>query len=217
VPARAPAPAAPSPAIPRVETSRAVPAPDLEPAFDPEIPGADALRRLIANVVPPSALAPSAPARAPAPNTDNVRTEVVLPTRTAVPEAVTEPASAAKPMDPAPVAKAPEAATPFAKSPEQTPAAKVPDAASAATAVPVQPAPAPSAGPAAPTTSADVMPAQTPAAAHPSVRSMDETVVELLRPLLRDWLDTNMPRLIEPALKAELEAMRSVVAKDKKG
>ena len=55
-----------------------------------------------------------------------------------------------------------------------------------------------------------------PAAALSSSRSMDETVVELLRPLLRDWLDTNMPRLIEPALKAELEAMRGVITKDKK-
>lgn len=45
---------------------------------------------------------------------------------------------------------------------------------------------------------------------------MDETVVELLRPLLREWLDTNMPRLIEPALKAEIEARRDAVAKDKK-
>ena len=44
---------------------------------------------------------------------------------------------------------------------------------------------------------------------------MDETVVELLRPLLRDWLDANMPRLIEPALKAEIEALRGVVSKGK--
>ena len=46
---------------------------------------------------------------------------------------------------------------------------------------------------------------------------MDDTVVELLRPLLRDWLDTNMPRLIEPALKAELEALRGVDVKGQEG
>ncbi len=44
---------------------------------------------------------------------------------------------------------------------------------------------------------------------------MDETVVELLRPLLRDWLDKNMPRLIEPALKAEIEALRSAISKNR--
>jgi cell pole-organizing protein PopZ len=47
-------------------------------------------------------------------------------------------------------------------------------------------------------------------------RTMDETVVELLRPLLRDWLDKNMPRLIEPALKAELEALRAQLDKEPK-
>lgn len=216
-PASAPSPAAPPAGKPRAETSRAVPAPDLEPAFDPEIPGADALRRLIANVVPPSAMAPSAPARAPAPNADDVRTEVVLPARGRVPDAVTEPAPAAKQMEPAPVAKAPEAATPIAKSPEPAPAAKAPDAAPRAKAEPVEPTPAPAAGPAAPTAAADAAPMTAAATAHPAVRTMDETVVELLRPLLRDWLDTNMPRLIEPALKAELEALRGAMSKDKKG
>lgn len=43
----------------------------------------------------------------------------------------------------------------------------------------------------------------------PAVRTMDETVIELLRPLLREWLEKNMGRLIEPALKAELEALRT--------
>jgi cell pole-organizing protein PopZ len=77
--------------------------------------------------------------------------------------------------------------------------------------VPVQPAPA--ARSAAPTPTPTISPS---AGALPTVRTMDETVVELLRPLLRDWLDTNMPRLIEPALKAELEALRGAMSKDKK-
>jgi cell pole-organizing protein PopZ len=54
-------------------------------------------------------------------------------------------------------------------------------------------------------------------AANPvNAKTMDETVVELLRPLLREWLNTNMPRLIEPALKAELEALRNAMAREKK-
>ncbi|MEO8651222.1 MAG: hypothetical protein ABI391_02900, partial [Hyphomicrobiaceae bacterium] len=96
-PASTPSPG-PAQAVPsRVEATRA--APDPAPAFEPEIPGADALRRLIAGVVPPSALAPSA--RAPAPNADYVRTEVVLPVQATVPQA----APAAKPLEAAPAAK----------------------------------------------------------------------------------------------------------------
>ena len=34
---------------------------------------------------------------------------------------------------------------------------------------------------------------------------MEETVADLLRPMLRDWLDANMPRIVEQALKVELE------------
>lgn len=42
---------------------------------------------------------------------------------------------------------------------------------------------------------------------------MEDVVVELLRPLIREWLDANLPRLLEPALKAELAAREK--AKDK--
>jgi cell pole-organizing protein PopZ len=31
-------------------------------------------------------------------------------------------------------------------------------------------------------------------------------VAELLRPMLRQWIDENMPRLVSAALKAEAEA-----------
>jgi cell pole-organizing protein PopZ len=34
----------------------------------------------------------------------------------------------------------------------------------------------------------------------------DDTAVELLRPMLRHWLDSNMPRIVEKALRAELAA-----------
>jgi hypothetical protein len=92
----------------------------------------------------------------------------------------------------------------------------------------VTPEPAPTVKPAFPTSEPTraaklepLAPSPSPAptmqpSALTSTKSMDDTVVELLRPLLRDWLNTNMPRLIEPALKAELEALRTAAAKDKK-
>jgi cell pole-organizing protein PopZ len=229
-PVGAPAPR-PTPAPPaRPETARAAPVIVPAPEFESEIPGADALRRLIAGVVPPSALASPAPARAPAPNADDIRTEVVLPAPAKAPEAVTvadssprpaapaanrvEPVPAAKPAEPVVVAKPMDAAPrPQTKPSEAAPAAATP--------APVQQAPTPAASATAPAPAADSVPKQAPlktppVTTVPAARTMDETVVELLRPLLRDWLDTNMPRLIEPALKAELEALRGVVAKDKK-
>jgi hypothetical protein len=36
------------------------------------------------------------------------------------------------------------------------------------------------------------------------LRSLEDTVVELLRPMLRQWLDDNMPRIVEKALRVEL-------------
>ena len=58
-----------------------------------------------------------------------------------------------------------------------------------------------------PAVSATVAPARPANASGPtsaSQRTMEETVVELLRPLLRQWLDANMPRILEKTLKAEL-------------
>jgi cell pole-organizing protein PopZ len=229
---------APSPAMPsRAEGTRAEPAADPAPAFEPEIPGADALRRLIAGVVPPSALAPSAGALAP--NPDDVRTEVVLPAPAATAARSAEPAPAARSAEPAPAAKSVGATpaktmepAPAAKSAEPTsvtrligpaPAARSVDRAPSTTspqgtpqAKPADPAPAAKTTRAqpAPAAAAEAEPAPKPAAL-PTGRTMDETVVELLRPLLRDWLDANMPRLIEPALKAEIEALRGVASKGK--
>lgn len=36
------------------------------------------------------------------------------------------------------------------------------------------------------------------------VRTLEDTVTELLRPMLRNWLDENMPRIVEKALRVEL-------------
>jgi cell pole-organizing protein PopZ len=35
-------------------------------------------------------------------------------------------------------------------------------------------------------------------------RTLEDTVVDLLRPMLKQWLDTNMPRIVEKALRVEL-------------
>ncbi len=40
-----------------------------------------------------------------------------------------------------------------------------------------------------------------PAPGAPPSRTMEDTVAELLKPMLRDWLDTNMPRIVEKALR----------------
>ena len=36
------------------------------------------------------------------------------------------------------------------------------------------------------------------------VRTLEDTVAELLRPMLRQWLDQNMPRIVEKALRVEM-------------
>ncbi|RME98361.1 MAG: DUF2497 domain-containing protein, partial [Alphaproteobacteria bacterium] len=37
-----------------------------------------------------------------------------------------------------------------------------------------------------------------------SGKSLEETVGEMLRPMLREWLDENMPRLVQKSLSEEL-------------
>jgi hypothetical protein len=41
--------------------------------------------------------------------------------------------------------------------------------------------------------------------AAPQIQALETMVAELLRPMLRRWLDENMPRLVSAALKAEAE------------
>ena len=55
-----------------------------------------------------------------------------------------------------------------------------------------------------PTTAVSMIPASDgsrEAAAH-----LDDTAAELLRPMLRQWLDSNMPRIVEKAFREELAA-----------
>jgi cell pole-organizing protein PopZ len=197
---------------PAGEPSRAAPEPTAE------IPGADALRRLIAGVVPPSAHPSLAP---PPKSTDEVPTEVAVPSAKALAAPVVakapEPASAApaaaKPM-PADVSKPIE--KPMASATAVPAAAPAKPAAPVTTAAVVAPGPAARAPTPKPEATLVAKAVSESAPVMAGTRTMDETVVELLRPLLRDWLDKNMPRLIEPALKAELEALRAELDKEPK-
>ena len=55
--------------------------------------------------------------------------------------------------------------------------------------------------PARPAAPADLVPTAAPAG---GVRTLEDTVVDLLRPMIRQWLDDNMPRMVEKALRVEL-------------
>lgn len=57
-------------------------------------------------------------------------------------------------------------------------------------------------------TGPDAVTAASPSSSTPapgtSSRTLEETVGELLRPMLREWLDANMPRIVENALRSEM-------------
>ena len=48
-------------------------------------------------------------------------------------------------------------------------------------------------------------PAPAPQGDNGVSRTMEDTVAELLRPMLRNWLAENMPRIVERALRKELD------------
>lgn len=56
-------------------------------------------------------------------------------------------------------------------------------------------------------------PAASAAIAGLPVRSLEDTVSELLRPMLREWLDKNMPRIVESALRVEMAGLHKPVEK----
>ena len=46
------------------------------------------------------------------------------------------------------------------------------------------------------------------------VKTLEDAVVDLLRPMLRNWLDENMPRIVEKALRIEVaEQLKRTVPK----
>lgn len=64
-------------------------------------------------------------------------------------------------------------------------------------------------------------PAPSPQVTQPSaagvgdVRTLEDTVAELLRPMLRQWLDDNMPRIVEKALRVEIAGRPAAPTKPK--
>jgi cell pole-organizing protein PopZ len=94
-------------------------------------------------------------------------------------------AKAAVPLQPA-VAEAPKRIIPIPVSPASSVSAAVTPISSNPTA-----------------SVAAALPPQAPAA---GVQTLEDTVARLLRPMLRQWLDDNMPRIVEKAFKEELAA-----------
>ncbi|MGD9785299.1 MAG: DUF2497 domain-containing protein [Hyphomicrobiaceae bacterium] len=87
--------------------------------------------------------------------------------------------------------------------PEASPAASAPATAAAS-------APAAVASPVAAAASIGALVAA-PAALGGNVRTIEDMVAELLRPMLREWLAENMPRIVEKALRIELaEGLKTV-------
>ena len=52
--------------------------------------------------------------------------------------------------------------------------------------------------------SAAIAPPPAPAAASTSGRTMEDVVVDTLRPMLKEWLDTNLPPLVEAMVAKEI-------------
>ena len=46
--------------------------------------------------------------------------------------------------------------------------------------------------------------APAPASALPAARTMEDVVLDALRPMLKDWLDTNLPPLVEAMVAKEI-------------
>ncbi len=50
---------------------------------------------------------------------------------------------------------------------------------------------------------------ETPAAVETGRKSLDDSIVDMLRPMLRDWLDSHLPEMVEKALTQELRDRRN--------
>ena len=175
-PPAAAAPAAPSPAM---ETRAAVVA---SPAIDAT---SDSLPKPAAAIKPQSQ------------TQDPPKSEAQMPAGATATNATPFAAGAAAPASIIPASIIPASAS-LASAP--TVALEAKPVAAAAPQGAVAPDPAPMAAVSAPA----VLP-PTAGQGEPT-RTMEDTVAELLRPMLRQWLDTNMPRVVEKALRVELAA-----------
>ncbi len=188
----------PKPAVP-IPAAKASPLPDIgmpAPVVRAEAPQPSAPVAPAPAPVPAAKIAPTEPVAVAAPI-------VEAPASPAAP-AAREPAKELSPLDalakglaatkvaaPAPVS----VPAPVVSAPVATPApAVVPEIAAQVAAAPSPAAPA-----------AVTTPEPAVVAALGS-RSLEDTVAELLRPMLREWLNTNMPRIVEKALRVELAA-----------
>jgi cell pole-organizing protein PopZ len=61
-----------------------------------------------------------------------------------------------------------------------------------------------------------VVPDAAPATETPHIRALEITVLDLLKPMLRQWLDENMPRLVAEALGEEVQRSRTGAGEPKK-
>ena len=114
-----------------------------------------------------------------------------------------------------PVDETPPTATATGVQPVVDVAMTMTDAASAVAVIADLPVEVPSPAVAAktlPTEPSATLPASIPTVPTPPVgpvpaRSLEDAVVDLLRPMLRNWIDANMPVMVEKALRAETSAM----------
>lgn len=215
-------PAPDSPVDRQVETVRptggVTPIPLGHQPQDPVLPGAARNTPTGIGSAPPRAEggpSPAAPAgvvNRPEPTPQQPASRVAEPPR----DAGAAPAAAKpQPVEPATRVEQPRPVQPRADAPavESKPApAPVPERPARTDASPLatlaQSLAASSASPAPSQEAAKVEPAPAPKteapASSPVVRTLEDTVAELLRPMLRDWLDANMPRIVEKALRVEL-------------
>lgn len=207
----APVPQSPAAAETRPSDAKPGPANAVEPPASKPAPApssAEADAKKPAAAAQPSVAAPAAQAAAPVANS-----AAAVPIAPAAPSGAANAAEVAKPAHtngPAlpPVAAAPAASPALAQPPvapaiQPVVAAAVPVKAVAEAPVPVQKPAALAERPktAKPAAAADLVPTMPQ---MPAVRTLEDTVVDLLRPMIRRWLDDNMPRMVEKALRIEL-------------
>lgn len=193
------APAAIVEAAPLPIEQPAAPAVAVEPIQAAEDPVAAILEQIAAAPVPVAVAPEPEPQPTPA---------VILEPAPAVVASVPEPAAPVHVEAPAPVAEETVALQPSA---DAAPEAQAVEAVFEDAHVP-EPDPVPAPQPIEPEPQA--VSQQALVNAHPAVqastqdiatRSMEDTVAELLRPMLRNWLAENMPRIVERALRKELD------------
>ncbi|MBL8566946.1 MAG: DUF2497 domain-containing protein [Hyphomicrobiaceae bacterium] len=203
----------PEPSGPVVIASMPDPAvSELDVAAEDEIanPGEDAasaLDMLAAGLAQAAPTVPAERAQADA-SSATAAPEPRVPEATKLPEPPlpVAPAAAANPAPSRPVVSSAAPSLPFAAAPSAATAVPPP-----AATPPAAPAVAPVAAPAA--SAPPAVGAQVPATLPPvvGVRTIEDMVAELLRPMLREWLAENMPRMVEKALRIELaEGLKTV-------